>query len=136
MFENALSSYLTPEPMYYNEKEAYEACKPKAEPKEKKVLFEQGDRVVLIHNQGNLGVGTVGIVCNNNRVTNGWDSVAVDVLRAHNTKGELRSTPWSGGHDCYGRVKSRNGKYYGMWIDAMYLRKESSVIDEDILLLM
>ncbi len=141
MYENALSSYLTPEPnmirVNYDigEKEAYESTKPKIM-KERKVLFDKGDRVVLTTSCSGLGVGTIGIVCTP-RVVNNYDSVAVDILRAHDYyTSELRVNPWTGGHDCYGRVKSRNGKYYGQWVDAIYLRKENSVTDEDILLLM
>jgi len=106
------------------------------EKRERKVLFSKGDRVTITcaHGYDGPGPGSTGVVMRD--VYGRYDEVAVDILKAHDKSGNLRTNFWSEGHDCYGRVSPRNGRWYGYWIDGVNLKKESSVSDEDILLLM
>ena len=101
---------------------------------ERKLLFTKGDRTILIHNfNSRLGKNSIGIVLRD--VYDSYDSVPIDFLRVHDKHGKRSSIMWDRGHNCSGFASIRNGRYYGYWIDPCYLKKESGISDEDILLL-
>lgn len=103
--------------------------------KKQTIPYHKGDRVVLkIPYSNELGIGSEGIVLRN--VTSKYDSIPIDFVRVHDIDGNIRKSPWNGGHDCEGLAPMRNGKYYGHWIDSDHVDKISDIINDDILLLM
>ena len=101
----------------------------------KKALFLKGDRVKIIKVYGSsrLGPNSEAIVLRDSYKR--WDSVPIDVVRAHDRDGTPSIQPWTDGHDCQGLAPYRNGRYYGRWIDACDITKIFSISDDDILLL-